>query len=236
MRTSDEIVENPAAPPNTLTGVLELDARLWSSRDLYHLQAALVVPRPIAWVSTVAANGVRNLAPHSYFNAVCDDPPCVMFSIEGRSDTYLNLLEVPEFVVNFVTPELAEQMELTACQMPPEEDEFRWANVTPSPAKRIRPSRVAEAKASLECRTFDIKTLGKTPNYVVFGEVVHFSVVPDIWSNGRVDPELYRPIGRLSGRYVTHGAGFKMSRPSWPDVQNKGLESALDLVRKTPIV
>ena len=77
---------NPPYPPIELTDSLELDASAWTPRQIYLLQAALVVPRPIAWVSTIDASGVRNLAPHSYFNAVCDDPPHVLFSIEGESE------------------------------------------------------------------------------------------------------------------------------------------------------
>jgi flavin reductase (DIM6/NTAB) family NADH-FMN oxidoreductase RutF len=191
------------------------------------------VLRPIAWVSTVNASGARNLAPHSYFNAISDFPPCVMFSIEGESDTYRNLQTVPEFVVNFVTPELAQAMELTACHMPPEEDEFHWSRLTPAPSHRVRPPRVADAKASLECRVLEIREFGRIPNHVVFGEVVRYSVDATIWKNGRIDPNTYQPIGRLSGRYALQQPPFKLSRPDWEQVEAAGPESALSLVRKS---
>jgi flavin reductase (DIM6/NTAB) family NADH-FMN oxidoreductase RutF len=155
-----------------------------------------------------------------------------MFSIEGESDTYRNLLDVPEFVVNFVTVDLAEKMEMTACRMPRDEDEFLWAKLTPSSSKRVAPPRVSEAKASLECRVLEIKSIGNIPNYVVFGEVIHFAVDAAIWNKGRVDPHRYTPIGRLSGGYVTHGDLFKLSRPQWVEVQQQTVDSALDLVRR----
>jgi flavin reductase (DIM6/NTAB) family NADH-FMN oxidoreductase RutF len=226
-------MDNPPHPPVELTDSLELDASAWTPRQIYLLQAALVVPRPIAWVSTIDASGVRNLAPHSYFNAVCDDPPHVLFSIEGESDTYRNLLTVPEFVVNFVTPELAQAMELTASPFPADQDEFVWAGLTPVPSRRVRPFRVGESKACFECRVIDIRTVGKTPNYLVLGQTEHFFVSREIWSNGRVDPKLYAPLGRISGRYQNAGGQFKLSRPNWQQIQAAEQGAALELVKRS---
>jgi flavin reductase (DIM6/NTAB) family NADH-FMN oxidoreductase RutF len=156
-----------------------------------------------------------------------------MFSIEGDSDTYRNLCDLAQFVVNFVTPELAAPMELSACRMPPEEDEFQWAGVTPVPARRVAPFRVAEAAACLECQVIEIRDLGKRPNHLVLGQVVHYSVTAAVWSNGRVDPGRYSPLGRLSGRYVTAGEHFKLARPDWEHAQKQGPISAINLVRRS---
>jgi flavin reductase (DIM6/NTAB) family NADH-FMN oxidoreductase RutF len=223
---------NPPRPPSALAEPLELDSHAWTPQEIYHLHSALVVPRPIAWVSTLGCDGTPNLAPHSYFNAVCDDPPCVMFSIEGESDTYRNLSVLPEFVVNFVTPELVAPMELTACHMPPEESEFGWAGVRAAPAQRVAPFRVAESKACLECKVIDVREIGNRPNHIVVGEVLHYAVSASIWSNGRIDPHLYRPVGRLAGRYVAPGAIFKLSRPQWAEAKAAGAGAALGLVQR----
>jgi len=226
-------VDNPPDPPRVLNDSLELDAAAWTAEQIYWLQAALVVPRPIAWVSTIDATGVRNLAPHSYFNAVCDDPPHVLFSIEGESDTYRNLVAIPEFVVNFVTPELAEAMELTASKLPADQDEFVWAGLTPVPSRRVRPFRVGESKACFECRVVDIRAVGNAPNYLVLGRTEHFFVSPDIWRNGRVDPTRYAPLGRVSGRYQNAGSQFKLSRPDWQQIQETGHGAAIKLVLRS---
>jgi flavin reductase (DIM6/NTAB) family NADH-FMN oxidoreductase RutF len=154
-----------------------------------------------------------------------------MFSMEGESDTYLNIRATKEFIVNFVTLDLARKMELTAVDFPAKESEFEWANLLKTPAKRVKPPRVAEAKACLECRLDRIVDIGKR-NHVAIAEVVHYSVSPDIWRNGRVDPQLYSPLCRLGVRYGELGAVFKMNRPKWEEVQESRQEGALDLIKK----
>src|SRR5688572_27495238 len=110
-------------------GFTELDLATHTSRENYFLLTSLVVPRPIAWVSSLGADGVRNLAPHSYFNIVSSDPPIVHFTQTGRKDTLNNVEATGEFVISLVSMELAEQMNLTAADFPPGEDEFTWAGV-----------------------------------------------------------------------------------------------------------
>jgi flavin reductase (DIM6/NTAB) family NADH-FMN oxidoreductase RutF len=223
--------DNPTAPPESLDEPLELSADAWAPRQIYFLQTALIIPRPIAWVSTLSADGVVNLAPHSYFNGVSDEPPHVMFSIEGETDTWTNLEERPEFVVNFVTLDLAERMELTAVAMPGEEDEMAWAELTPEPSRRVAPPRVAEAKALMECRVTTTLDVGRR-NHVVIGEVLHYKVSPEIWRNGRVDPGIYRPLARLGVRYGELERVFRMRRPSWDEVSGAGHDGARDLIRR----
>ena len=221
--------DNQNVPPDSLDESLEIDPRCWEPKDIYYLQSAVIVPRPIAWVSTVSADGFENLAPHSYFNAVCDDPPIVMFSMEGETDTYFNIMATGEFVVNFVTPELARKMEMTAVDFPAEESEFKWAGVPGSSSKRVSPPRVAEASACLECRVERVVDIGER-NHVAFGTVVHYFVSREIWRNGRVDPRLFNPLCRLGTRYGVLGTMFRMNRPGWEVVRTMRQEDVLHLV------
>lgn len=201
-------------PPAQLTGPLELAAGDWPTRELYLLLTGLVIPRPIAWVSTVAVDGVRNLAPHSYFNLVSHDPPHVAFSATGVRDTLTNLRGTGEFVVNLVTAELVAQMNLTATDFPPEQDEFVWAGLTAVPAVRVAPPRVAEAPAHLECRVAQEVPVGSAT--LVIGEVVQVHVDPRVWRDGRVDPVLLDPVGRLAGTgYARLGEVFTLPRERW---------------------
>jgi flavin reductase (DIM6/NTAB) family NADH-FMN oxidoreductase RutF len=208
-------------PPGELDAALDLDPADWPPRRTYHLLTGLVVPRPIAWVSTQSRSGDLNLAPHSYFNAVGYDPPTVMFASSGRKDTLTNVEATGEFVVNLVSRALLERMNTTAADLPPDEDEFAWAGVTPIAARVVSAPRVAEAPAALECRLTQVVEAGG--GYVVLGEVVRVHVDPAVWSGGRIDPLALDPIGRLGGsRYTTLGEILELPRPSWADLRGGG--------------
>lgn len=201
-------------PPEQLHEPLELDPADWPARQVYFVMTGLVIPRPIAWVSTVGQDGTLNLAPHSYFNVVAHDPPHVVFSSSGVKDTLTNLRSHGEFVVNMVSADLVEAMNFTATDFPPSEDEFQWAGVTPVPAATVTPPRVREARAHLECEVTEIIPAGN--GNLVIGEVLHIHVDPSVWRAGRVDPELLDPVCRLAGTsYARLGEIFKLSRPSW---------------------
>lgn len=202
------------APPDELDGPLELDPEDWPARQVYFVMTGLVIPRPIAWVSTLGEGGVRNVAPHSYFNAVAHDPPHVMFSSSGQKDTLRNVRATGEFVVNLVSMDVVEPMNFTATDFPPDEDEFTWAGLTEEPSQRVAAPRVGEAAAHLECEVREIVPAGNA--HVVVGEVVHLHVAPRVWRAGRVDPELLDPVCRLAGtRYARLGPIFQLPRPSW---------------------
>ena len=192
-------------------------------REVYHLLTAVVVPRPIAWVSTLDPHGIRNLAPHSYFNALSNDPPIVHFTssgTRGAKDTLRNVRATGEFVVSIVSRDLAEQMNLTAADFPPEEDEFTWAGLAAADSDLVAPPRVARARAALECRVRTTLSMGN--GNMVFGDVVRIHVDERVWRDGRVDPELLEPVGRLGGSgYTTVDATTitRMPRPSWDDVR-----------------
>lgn len=207
-----------SGPPDVLEERLELDPGDWEARQVYLLLTGLVVPRPIGWISTLGPDGVRNVAPHSYFNIVAHDPPHVLFSTTGVKDTLRNLRELPEFVANIVTGDVVEEMNFTSTDFPRDQDEFTWAGLTAAPSVRVAPPRVAKAKAHLECEVRDLLTVGN--GNLVIGEVVHLSVDPSVWRDGRVDPELLDPVCRLAGTaYAQLGEVFKLPRPRWEDVQ-----------------
>jgi flavin reductase (DIM6/NTAB) family NADH-FMN oxidoreductase RutF len=171
------------APPVTLDCPLEVGPDDWRAPGFYQLLTALVVPRPIGWISTISESGVRNVAPYSYFNLMGSDPPYVAFGSTGIKDSLRNLCEVPEFVANIVTMHLLERMNFTSGDFPHEENEFDWACLTPAPSAKVRPFRVAEAKAHLECEVAQIVTDRNTN--IVLGRIVHAHVDPSVWKNGR---------------------------------------------------
>jgi flavin reductase (DIM6/NTAB) family NADH-FMN oxidoreductase RutF len=222
---TDASTPAPAAVP--------LDAATMPAAEAYRLLAGLVVPRPIAWVSTRSAAGMVNLAPHSFFNAVADDPPHIVFSIGHDSDTLRNLRHDPGFVVGLVSCALAEQMELTAVDFGPAESELAWAGLTPAPSRFVAAPRVAEAKASLECRCTAIHALGG--NHLVIGEVLAFHVAPEVLRDGRVDLHALDPLCRLGGAYASLGPVFKLHRPSRAELEGLTPTEALARVRRRGI-
>ena len=198
---------------------MQLDPR--DNRDaVCKLLIGCVVPRPIAWVSTVDADGVNNLAPFSFFMGVCNDPPHIAFSsgprTGARKDTVRNLVHTGDFVVNVVDDALAEAMNLTSGEYPAEVDEFALANLTAAPGVVVRAPRVAEAPINLECRVAQIVEVGRGPHQLVIGEIVYFHIRDDVYDSatGRVDMHRLRPLGRLAGHMYAHVHDiFEMKRP-----------------------
>jgi flavin reductase (DIM6/NTAB) family NADH-FMN oxidoreductase RutF len=178
---------------------MQIDPEQHSAADNYKLLTNLVVPRPIAWVTSVNAAGVVNLAPFSFFNAVGSDPLYVVISI-GKNDagepkdTARNILAGGEFVVNLVTEELFESMNVSAADFPEGESELAATKLHAAPSVKVQPPRVAESQASMECRLHSSQMLGN--NTLVIGEVVMFHVADHL-----VGPRLhingFAPIGRL---------------------------------------
>ncbi|MDQ5980374.1 MAG: hypothetical protein QG602_3351, partial [Verrucomicrobiota bacterium] len=181
-----------------------------------------ITPRPIAWVSTVSAAGQTNLAPFSYFQAVCSKPATLMFSgavnRHGISkDTVLNVGQVPAFVVNLVSFALAEPMNLTATPLPHGESEFEKFGIASAPSTKVRPPRVAAAPVAFECKLDRILTFGEGPgsSNVVFGTIVcaHISDAV-LGADGQVDPAKLDTIGRMGGdNYVRTRDLFTVARP-----------------------
>lgn len=192
-------------------------------RDNYATLASCVVPRPIAFVSTVSADGVANLAPFSFFNAVSADPPTVMFcpgtKRDGTAkDTLNNVRATGEFVVNVVPHSIREAMNQTAMPFPPDVDEFEAAGFSPLPSRFVRPCRVAESPVHLECKLVQIIPIGRDPaaSNMCIGEVVCFHVADGmVQPGGRVDEATIDLIGRLGGDdYVTTRDRFTLPKPN----------------------
>lgn len=201
-------------PPQDLDEHLEVVPEEWDPREVYFLMTALVVPRPIAWVSTLSETGVANLAPHSYFNVMSNDPPYVVFGSSGRKDTLTNVEATGELVVNITTEHVLESMNATAVDAPPGVDEFELAGVTKADSRTVAPPRVAEAVAHLEARVEHVHPAGNA--HIVIARVSHVHVDPRVWRDGRVAPDLLQPVLRFAGTtYGTVGEIFKMPRPVW---------------------
>jgi len=209
---------------------VQLDPRTIDPVSVYKLLISSVVPRPIAWVSSVDGAGVRNLAPFSYFMAITDEPPTIAFSCSPRGagssgggppmkkDTLRNVEATGEFVVNITDDDCAEAMNLSSGDFPPEVDEFAVTKLTAAPSVVVKAPRVAEAPINMECKLVRVLPVGKKAN-LVLGEVVQWHVRDDIYdvATGRLDMDRLRPVGRLCGNLYSHiHQIFEMKRPN-PD-------------------
>ncbi len=163
---------------------MNFDFAKLSAKDRYKLLIGAIVPRPIAWVSTLSASGAVNLAPFSAFNYMGNDPAIIAFSPGAGKDTFLNIQRELEFVVNLVPVSLMAAMNLTATDFPPEVSELEQAGLTSAPSLQIRTPRVAESPVSLECRVHTILEIGQ--NRVVIGEVVEFHISDEFIDAGKL--------------------------------------------------
>jgi len=188
---------------------MDLELARLPAHETYKLLIGLVIPRPIAWVSTVDAAGAANLAPFSYFMAITHDPPTIAFSaspraeyagVPGKKDT-LRIVEVTrEFVVNVVDDALAEAMNVTSGEYSPEVDEFAQAGLAIAPSVKVKAPRVAAAPINMECHLQQIISIGNRPSHLVIG---------------RIDMHRLRPVGRLAGNLYSHIHDiFEMKRPA----------------------
>ena len=176
---------------------------------------AFIAPRPIGWVSTVSASGAVNLAPYSYFNAVCDRPPTVMFSSNGAKDSMTFAHETGEFVWNMATWDLREPMNLSSADLPRGRSEFEHAGLELAPSRLVAPPRVAAAPVSLECKVTQVVQIDEGPNIVTFGRVVGVHLDEAAIVGGRVDLTRLKPIARCGyrGDYTVVESLFEMLRP-----------------------
>jgi flavin reductase (DIM6/NTAB) family NADH-FMN oxidoreductase RutF len=181
---------------------------------------ALVAPRPIGWVSTIDSDGQLNLAPYSFFNAVCDSPPMLAFSSSGRKHSATFAGETDEFVWNLPTYELREAMNESSALLPRGESEFDHAGLEPEPSRLVRPPRVKASPCSLECRVtaqLELRDLDGRPvdQHLVIGQVLGVHLDESFIRDGRVDTAALRPIARCgyTGDYTTVTELFVMERP-----------------------
>ena len=190
--------------------------------NVYKLMIGAIVPRPIAFVSSISAGGIRNLAPFSFFTAASANPPVICFapmvraSDGGQKDTLRNVQETGEFVVNIVSEDFAQQMNICSGEYPPDVDEWEKSGLTPVPSECVKPPRVAESRFQMECRLVDVVSVSKQPlgGSLVLGEVLRFHVADELFEEYRIDPDRLRAIGRMGGpTYARTTDRFDLQRP-----------------------
>ncbi len=189
--------------------------------SIYKLLTGVVIPRPIGWVSTIDAAGKNNLAPFSYFNAVGEDPPHIMFSTvrtgNKNKDTLNNILHNQQFVVNLVTEDLVEKMNATSAQVSADIDEFELAGLTPADSQLILPKRVLESKVNFECKMVHHYFLEDHKNggaCIIIGRILMMHIDDSILMDGdKINLETYKPVARLAGsNYSKLGEIFSIKR------------------------
>ncbi|WP_426767004.1 flavin reductase family protein [Pseudarthrobacter sp. 1G09] len=166
-----------------------------SAHDFYRLLTAVVVPRPIAWVSSVSPEGVDNVAPHSFFTVASTNPPIVQFTSVGEKDSLRNINASGEFVVNLAPAALLEEVNATGTNFPPDTSEFDAAGLTREPSLTVAAPRVKESPVALECRLHSVLPIGDST--LVFGEVTHAAVSDDVLDGSHPRIDLLEPLARL---------------------------------------
>lgn len=195
---------------------IEHDAADLTAGAMYRLLTATVVPRPIAWVSTVSATGVANLAPHSFFTVACVNPPLVQFGSVGEKDTLRNVRDNGEFVVNLAPTALFEQINATGTNFPPGMGEFDALGIERAPSVRVSPPRVAASPVALECALHSTLPLGDTT--IVFGRVVHVAIDDAVMVDGHPDIGRLAPLSRLGrDEWATLGDVREIARIPYVD-------------------
>ena len=201
---------------------MQIDPAAIAVQDFYQYLVGVVTPRPIAWVTTLSPSGVVNLAPFSFFNAFGANPPIVVFSPSlrrdgSKKDTLLNLEKLGQFVVHSAVASLAEKVNQTSTELPPEESEVSRFGLTTTPSLKVEPPRLVEAPVAMECVVKQIIPCGTGPiaANLVIGEVVLLHVDDAVLDgNGGVDPRKLKTVARLGGAYWCHTSDlFELKRP-----------------------
>ncbi len=194
-----------------------------SKSQVYKLLISALIPRPIALVSTINQDGVVNVAPFSFFGAMSSKPPIIYVSIDrkrdgDKKDTLKNIELTGDFVVNIVTEEIAEKMNICAVDFPYGISESQIAGLTPVQSELVKSPRIAESPINFECKVLKIIEIGDAPNSVVFGEILLFHVNDEILENGIVNPRKLKVVGRLGGNFYTLVDNvFEMKRMSYEE-------------------
>jgi len=198
---------------------MKVDPATLSEDATYYWQIATIVPRPIAWASTLNEDGGANLAPFSFFTGVSSDPPTCLICVSRNSrdekkDTWRNVERTGELVIHVVTDALAEKMNLTSRSFAYGVDEFVEAGLGKLPADLVTPPRIAEAPVALECRLDRIVEVGRSGTAVIISEILLWHVRDDLLVNGRLDMGKLDAVGRMAGSsYVRTRDRFDMLRP-----------------------
>jgi flavin reductase (DIM6/NTAB) family NADH-FMN oxidoreductase RutF len=203
---------------------MKIDPANIDRKSVHDILVGAVLPRPIAFISTLGQDGVYNLAPYSFFIPVSMRPVLLGIGIGrkrdgSKKDTLVNIEWGKDFVVNLVTEALAEAMNQTAGEYPKDVDEFQVAGLTPIKADRVKSPRVAESPVNMECRLHQILGFGDSPrlNEFVLGEVLQIHVKDEYWVNGEIQSTKLKAIGRMGGDFYSRTTDvFEMKRPVVP--------------------
>jgi flavin reductase (DIM6/NTAB) family NADH-FMN oxidoreductase RutF len=201
------------------TSKRSVDPASYPPLDSYKLMVGSIVPRPIAFVSTLSSKGITNLAPFSFFNAICADPPLLCFAVGNRmpeKDTATNIRATGEFVINVVTEAIAEHMNICSGDYPWGESEFAISGLTPEPSEIVKPPCVLESPVNMECRLVQIVDVSTRPAgaSLIIGEVVRFHVDSAVARNFHIDPAKLLAVGRMGGNeYSRTRDRFELVRP-----------------------
>ena len=189
-----------------------IDPTEQSFKENHKIMIGSIVPRPIAFVSTKSNDGILNLAPFSYFNGVCSNPPTVMFAPSRRGydglkkDTLNNIQNTKEFVINIVSEEISDQMVTCSTDYDNEVDEFEVSGLTPVDCVKVNPPRLKESQISFECKLNTIFEIGKAETgagFIVIGTIVMFHIDDTVYKDGHIDLNTLNPLGRLAGNAYT---------------------------------
>ncbi|MDO8491088.1 MAG: flavin reductase family protein [Dehalococcoidia bacterium] len=200
---------------------MKLDPAEMIRRDAQTLFMGAIVPRPIAWVSTVGQTGIFNLAPYSAYTVLCMEPAVVCFNIGYRrdgskKDTMVNIEWSKDFVINTVDERLAEVMNQTSAEYPLGMDEFKECGLTPVKSDLVKAPRVGESPLNLECKLLQVLDFGEVPkgSQVVIGEVLRVHIKDDCYADGEIQMSKLKAVARLGGQlYCRTTATFEMKRP-----------------------
>lgn len=202
---------------------MKIDFENLERRECYQLLTGMILPRPIAWVSTVSEDGVFNLAPFSFFTGISSKPPIICLSIGSRKgekkDTLRNIEYAQDFVVNVVDESLAQRMNQTSADYPNTISEFKETGLTPLPSDKVRSPRVAQSPINMECQLKQVLSFGEpsNANNLIIGQIVRVHVKDSLWRDGTIDIPKLKIIGRLSGNLYCHtGDIFEIERPALP--------------------
>ncbi|WP_313802346.1 flavin reductase family protein [Cytobacillus sp.] len=195
-------------------------------KDAYKLLVGSILPRPIAFVTTIDASGVVNAAPFSFFTAICADPMLICFSpmrrgTDGKKkDTLANIELTKEFVVNIVSEEWIEKMNICATEYPAELDELDISGLQKENSQMVSPPRVKESKVHLECSLYQVHHFGENAGAgsLVIGKVEHVHVAEELYEHGRINTKKLKPVGRMAGQMYTKPLGevFELVRKTNP--------------------
>jgi len=191
-----------------------------TEREKYRMLTSCIVPRPIAWVTTIDKNGIVNAAPFSYFTGISIEPPLVVFAVERRQgkkkDTVLNIEETKEFVVNVVTVDNVNKMNETSQDFEHHIDELKMTCLTEIPSQVVKPPSIKESPVHLECILDQIIEIGSSPHSLVIGEVKVITLEDELYDNGRLDMNKLQAVGRMGGRYYVKSESlFELERLDW---------------------